>query len=626
MFVFLGEPARAAPPEEPPYLHELIRRAEQLELHEARLWRLLLHYRPNVWGGYTSEADDPGFFLAPAGREDPRAELRATLAQFFSDELVGRSRQPAQCAFIARYRWLREQLEFDADRLPPQRCERFDNWYAELNPGGVTLIFPSAFLNNPASMFGHTLLRIDRKDQTEATRILAYTINYAADVPPDPGLAYAYRGIFGGYRGYFSTIPYYLKVQEYGDIENRDIWEYRLTFTERQLRWMLMHAWELGNAYFDYYFFKENCSYHLLSLLEVADPTLRLRDQFALWTVPADTVRLLARQPGLVEEVIYRPARSTVIKRRRETLTPEEQQWLGHILASPEQARSEAFHRFPIGRRALVLDIASDYLLYKGATSKDEREVSKEKNRTVLLERSKLRVRSEPVQVEPVTTPPEQGHGTSRAGLGIGWRGDEVFEQLTIRAAYHDLLDPDAGYTPDAQIELLSLSLRRHERREQVRVEALTLASVISLSPMDALFRAPSWKISAGLQTARRDRCGLCSEWNLNGGIGGAVDSEWIGREVYFLFAEADANYSEAHDERHRVGGGATAGLLATLSERWKALATASYLAYPIGDRSDDRRAFFGLRYTMARNWALRFEFNHRDRDDQGVLSIQTFF
>ena len=149
---------------------------------------------------------------------------------FRSDELVGRSKQPAQCAFIARYHWLDEHLRLDPERLPPQRCERFENWYAELNPDAITLIFASAFMNNPASMFGHTLLRVDQKDQTEHTRILAYTINYAADVPPDPGLMYAVYGIGGGYRGYFSTVPYYLKVQEYGDIENRDLWEYRLNF------------------------------------------------------------------------------------------------------------------------------------------------------------------------------------------------------------------------------------------------------------------------------------------------------------------------------------------------------------------------------------------------------------
>ncbi len=48
-----------------------------------------------------------------------------------------------------------------------------------------------------------------------------------------------------------------------------------------------MHAWELGNAYFDYFFFKENCSYHLLTLLDYADPTLHLTDEFPFWTVPA---------------------------------------------------------------------------------------------------------------------------------------------------------------------------------------------------------------------------------------------------------------------------------------------------------------------------------------------------
>src|SRR5215831_3748120 len=46
------------------------------------------------------------------------------------------------------------------------------------------------------------------------------------------GIAYPIQGIFGFYKGYFSTIPYYFKFNEYPDTENRDIWEYRLNFTE----------------------------------------------------------------------------------------------------------------------------------------------------------------------------------------------------------------------------------------------------------------------------------------------------------------------------------------------------------------------------------------------------------
>lgn len=608
------------------YLSELTGRARELRLAEEREWRLLLHYRPTLFVGYESEQDDPGFFLSPRGKTDPQAELEATLAGFFSEELVGRSRQPAQCAFIARYHWLKERLSVDDARLPPQACERFHRWYAEFDAQSITLIFPSAFLNNPASMFGHTLLRVDQKGQTEQTRILAYTINYAADVPPDAGIAYPIRGIFGGYRGYFSTIPYYLKVQEYRDIENRDIWEYRLNFTDAQVRRLLMHAWELGNAYFDYFFFKENCSYHLLALLEYADPSLRLTDQFVLWTVPADTVRLIAAQPGLVSDIAYRPSRSTVIKRKRESLSPVERTIAAALARDPHVAESEAFGELPMARRALLLDLASDYLRYRIETTDKPPTELKERNRAVLTARSQLRIPSEPFAVRPFAKQPELGHRTSRAGLGAGWRNDDTFEELSVRAGYHDLLDPEVGYTPDAQIEVASVTLRHYNRADQSRIERATLANILSLSPMDSFFHAPSWKINVGMQTIRHRGCTLCSNGVVNGGIGAAAESRLLNREVYFAFAEAEANYSKAYEERHRVGGGGTVGMLADLTDRWRILLSGSYLRYALGEQSDDFRWTVGQRFTIARNWAVRLEYNHRDHDDDVLFSIHAFF
>jgi hypothetical protein len=622
--------AVATEPGDQAYLTDLLRRASEAKLWEERDWRLLLHYRENLWGGYTSEADDPGFFLAPNGKIDPQAELEATLSKFFSTDLAGRSRQPAQCAFIARYQWLKDKLAFDDRRLPPQPCERFQAWLEGLNAESVTMIFPAAFLNNPASMFGHTLLRLDQKGQTEQTRILAYTMNYAADVPADVGIEYAYRGIFGGYRGYFSTIPYYLKVQEYGDIENRDIWEYRLNFSDGQVRRMLMHAWELGNAYFDYFFFKENCAYHLLSLLEVADPNLDLRSQFFVWTVPADTVRLLTRQSGLVGDIAYRPSRSTQIKRKRALLPVEEQDWIVRIAKDASLVQSEEFARLPTERQAFVLDVVSDYLRYRSITDEDDAPLYKERNRTVLIARSGLKVKTEPVGIEPFAQRPDLGHKTSRAGLGFGWRNDHLFEELSIRAGYHDLLDPEIGYTPDAQIELLALRLRHYQENDQFRVEQFTLANIVSLSPMDALFKSPSWKINASMQSVVPTRnnagCRYCSVGVVNGGIGAALESRLVGREVYFAFGELEADIGHAYDENYRMGGGGTAGLLADLTERWKVLLSTTYIRYPLGDQSDDWRVSFGQRYTLQRNLTARFEFNHRHDDNEVMFSVQAFF
>jgi hypothetical protein len=619
--------AMAADSSDSAYLTELVRHATEVGLAEERTWHMLLHYRRNIFGGYTSEADDPGFFLSPDGKTDPQAELNATLAHLFSPELVGRSRQPAQCAFIARYTWLKDRLSIDDGRLSPLPCERFHNWYHELNPQSLTLVFPSAYMNNPSSMFGHTLLRIDQKGQTEQTRILAYTINYAADVPRDEGVSFAVKGIFGGYKGYFSTVPYYLKVREYRDIENRDIWEYRLNLTDDQLRRMLMHAWELGNAYFDYFFFKENCSYHLLSLLEVANPDWHLTDEFIFWTVPVDTIRSLTRQPGLVGDIVYRPARSTQIKQKREHLSEEEQSRMQLITKDARAIKSDAFRQLAPPRQAFVLDLASDYLRYRSVRDEERAPEYKERNRAVLNARSGLREKPDDLKVVPLTSPPDQGHKTSRSGVGLGWRNNELFEEINVRAGYHDLLDPGKGYQPDAQIELLSAALRHYEGSDQVRLERLTLANIISLSPMDALFKAPSWKVNIGMDSVRHNSCAYCSTGLFNAGIGAAVESHVVGREVFFAFAEIESAYGHAYEEHHRIGAGGTVGLTATVTERWKMLLSTTYLKFPFGEKSDDWRLSFGQRYTLTQNLALRVEFHHRDhRDNEAVFFLHTYF
>ncbi len=626
LWLTLAGSAFASTDSSPAYLSELIAQATRLQLAEQREWHVLLHYKPNLLGGVTSEQDDPGFFLSPDGKTDPQAELDATLAQFFSSDLVGRSKQVAQCAFIARYHWLKERLHFDETRLPPQRCERFEAWYAEMAPQSITMVFPSSFMNNPASMFGHTFLRVDQKGQTEQTRILAYTINYAADAPPDPGLSYVIDGLFGGYKGFFSTIPYYLKVQEYRDIENRDIWEYRLNLTDEQIRRLMRHAWELGNASFDYFFLKENCAYHILSLLEVANPDWHLTERFLLGTIPVDTIRALLDQPGLVVDVAYRPSRSTQIRRKRETVSADELAWFRRIVRDVPALRAEAFAALPVERQAFVLDLVSDYLRYRSVTDRAHEADYKDANRQVLLARSELKVQSADFRVEPYVVSPEQGHKTSRAGVGVGWRRGQLFEEAAVRAAYHDLLDPDKGYNPDSQIEIASAAFRHYHVHNQYRLERLTLVNVLSLAPMDREFTAVSWKVNGGWETVNRPGCGYCGNANLSGGAGGSLESHLWNREVLFAFADVDANWSHAYRDNHRIGGGGTLGVLTTLTDRWKFLASTSYLYYPLGERSADLRFFVGTRYTLSPNMALRFEWNRRYDDSQAVMYWQVFF
>lgn len=622
---FIGNTAQSRA-ENLSYRDELQRRAANAGLHRQRYWHLLLHYRPRLAGGYESEADESGFFLAADGKTDPQAELHATIAQFFSTELVGRSRQPTRCAFIARYHWLKAELAIDESRLPAGSCERFQAWRKELDAESLTMIFPSAFMNNPSSMFGHLLLRVDQKGQTERTRLLAYTVNYAADVTTDNGVAFAVLGIVGGFKGYFSTHPYYVKAREYGDFENRDLWEYRLNLSEEQIDRLLMHVWEMGNASFDYFFFKENCAYHILSLLDVADPEIRLTDRFWFYTFPSDGIRMIAETPGLVGQVTFRPSRATQIRRGREALSSAERTWLGKIVDQPALAESADFARLPAQRQAQVLDVASDYLLYRMATAGNDPAADQQRNKAILVARSKLRVPFVAPTIMPFTGPPDHGHRTMRAGLGGGWREGEIFSEVNFRLAFHDLLDPEYGYTPDAQIEALGISLRHYGESRHTRIERFTLVDILSLTPVNALFHSPSWKIATGFKTIEHNGCRFCRVGNLNGGIGIAAESSLFKREVYFGFADLAAEYGRVFDRDHRIGGGASAGALIDVTNRWKIGVSAGYLEFPLGDRSGEWRFSAQQRFTISNNLAVRFEFNQRAATQEYSLNLQAYF
>ena len=281
------------------YLQELMAQAHAAGLAADPEWLALVHYRANlILPGVTGQADDPDFYLASDGKTDPGAELDATLRAFFAPAVVETDTvQHPQCRFIARYEWLKRSLHFDPQRLPPQSCKRFRKWRAALNASALTLVFPSAYINNPSSMFGHTLLRVDAPNQDERTRLLAYAVNYAVGSTTDNGMMFTLKSLVGAYPGLFSISPYYVKVKEYSDMENRDIWEYRLNFTQEEIDRLLQHAWELGPTRFDYYFFDENCAYYLLSLFDVARPSLALTDGFRGWVIPVDTVRRVVEQP-----------------------------------------------------------------------------------------------------------------------------------------------------------------------------------------------------------------------------------------------------------------------------------------------------------------------------------------
>ena len=284
---------------------DIVNKALEKKMYRERTLHVLLHYKPSIAHGFKSLIDDPDFFIAPDGKYNPESELIATIKALFTTNV--KDDEHPRCRFVARYKWLIEKLDIDEKRLPDQECKKFNSYMEMLNPKSAVLVFPSSHINSPASMFGHTLLRLDSHYES---KLMSYAVNYSAFVDKE---RLAFKGIFGFYKGYFAIMPYYEKIAEYGHIENRDIWEYHLNLSEEEVKNMTLHLWELQNIYSNYYFFDENCSYMLLFLNEAARPDVYLTDSFFYWVIPVDTIRIIKEQ-GLIDKTVYRPAKATKIK------------------------------------------------------------------------------------------------------------------------------------------------------------------------------------------------------------------------------------------------------------------------------------------------------------------------
>lgn len=613
-------------PEE--YLNELTRKAQAQELHRDRYWHLLLHYKKTLFGNYESQEDAPAFFNAPTGKTDPQAELAATLQSFFKSpaDLKADEEHP-QCNFAARYKWLANRLAFDPARLPKQRCERLESWLQDLTPEKITLVFASYYINNPGSMFGHTLLRIDKKREGPQQKLLNYGVNYAAIADTENVLAYTIRGLFGGFKGVFSLYPYYVKVQEYNNLENRDLWEYELNFTEDQMNYFLLHVWELGGNYFDYLYFQENCSYHLLSLLEVANPDLHLTDQFTFHVIPGETVRVVTAQKGLVSKTVYRPSLLSQMNQKRLRMSNNQKRLFYRLIEDPALIDDPEYRDLSVPEKALILDTYLDHAQHKNMQQERTAAVIDPTTRRMLVERSQLNYRhDDPPELVHFSTPPELGHGSARVGTRIGRNEEERFEEISIRPAYHDLLANDTGYGRGAQILFLDITARRYNDSEKTKIDSFKLIDIASIAPYDPLFNKKSWTVSVGVDTVRDLDCDYCNSFKGNYGIGKAYGWGFFSPALAYALINVEMELSRQLDHDYRFGGGATLGALFDLTNDWRIRITGSYTGFPLGHTSRYYKVSVAQRYSLSQNLDLQAGWDLLNDRGEWSLGVNYYF
>lgn len=619
----VGTSHAAAPAASSAALAVLEARAQALRLSAAPTWRKLLHIPYADPHRTRSEIADAAFFLSSRGFDDPQAELDATLAAFVEHRRIGG--EPAQCRFHARYEWLKSQLGPAFATLEAEACPKLDAWLKAIDAGRVYVVFAANDLDAPATMFGHTLLRIDQKSELPGARYLAYSVNYAAQTHGAQSVGYVLRGLTGQYVGYYSVDPYYEKIQTYQGYQHRDLWEYPVRLDAAQKRMLLWHLWELRNIGSPYYFFSRNCSYALLSLLNVVVPDIDLTSRFRFGlpfphAIPIDTVRAL-RDAGLLDAPLYEPSMARRLGAHYRQLDATRRQWVQGYLAGtaglPDIPSTAA------ARTALAdaMDVAHDALYYRFQVDELKRSVGLPRDHALLVARSQL---DAPTDFRPLAAPatsPDAGHSSAR--VSVGWRASDGANsaELRWRPAYHDRLDPAPGYLVGGELEFLDLGILVNPHR--VTLADITLLNVQQLGLRDTLFRPWSWQIAAGAR-----RYGLDGDRALpHGGLGGYIEGgpglAWpvTDRGQFFVFPTAAFDANPSVHSSYALAGGLRSGLAA----QWARLSTqieGEWLGKMAGGTVPLWRVKAGLQFDVDRNDGIRLRASY-GRQGQSLATLQ---
>jgi len=552
------------------YLDELLHLAHQKKLHETRYWHILLHYEKGLFGTQ-SLIDDPDFFLAKNGKYDPEAELIASIKTFFKEN-VTKDDFPV-CQFIARYTWLKEELSVDGSKVPVFECEKIN----QLNPKSASLIFPTYFMNNPASMFGHTLINIETDF---ANKLLTKSVNYSASTDETNGILFAVKGLLGFYKGHYSTLPYYKKIQQYSDISQRDIWEYHLNLTADEIDRMVRHIRELEDIYADYFFFDENCSYSLLYLLEAARPSIHLTDKFSRWVIPIDTIKE-TKKSGLIEKVVFRPSKTSKIQHKISLLNENEKRIALEIIKGKRSPESVLDLEISKKKQIIIIDLVVEYISYKYVKKKITQDQYKATLLNALKFRSQLGKLDEPYNY-PVPPRPDQIHESGKFYTGFGVNTDESFFEMGYKPAFSDLLDTDLGYNQGTQVEFFDINFRYYLSEKKFKLNSLDLIDIMSISPRDRFFKPLSWKVKTGVYQELMEDGEESVVYKLNTGSGFAYNFKPIG--LCYMFVEPEFQCGSDLKKDYALGGGFSVGIVKEVFNWWKLHLSGRQIYFKLGD------------------------------------------
>ena len=494
-----------------------ITQADIQELAQHRIWQKLLHVDARSGD---SKIISPSFFLASQDQFSARSELEATI-QAFEKPWNEKTQSHATCLFPARYTWLSQFMDLPLSEAALQRCTKLNQWADQHT--GVSLIMVSGYLGNPASTFGHSLLRLTVETKVKANDLFDSAVNYGALVPKDePTLSYIFNGITGGYEASFSDKYYYTQDLVYSKLESRDMWEYELNFTEDQRKLLIYHIWELLGKKLKYYFLAENCAYQLSELLELVIDEPLLETSYA-WYLPVEAFQRLQEinvlrskrgQPLIIRDIRFLPSNQRKLNDQISLLNEDAQAVLKKLIENNGKDLNTQLQVLDEERQSKVLNASLSYYNYRmvkeGLQPSDE---TRNLKRQLLLARLKLPPQSQRTPVVTEMPSPATGNKAMMLGLGVGQTAAEGTYPRLHWVGYNQNSTGQNTLEGDALV-LLDMEMGAGGNQHDVFLEAVDFIRMRKLNRSDMMVQDTTWSWQMRVGAQMREQVGSAQRYD----------------------------------------------------------------------------------------------------------------
>ena len=521
------------------------------------------------------------------------------------------------CKYPARAIFISENFQ-EIPKIDLSNCVEYSLWIENDSIQSISFLYVTGYLKNPASFFGHTLLKFNRYSDGDYQPLLERSLNYGAETNDDAALPYVIKGLIGKYKASLQDESFFRLSAQYQEFQMRDIYEYKLDLSDYQKNIILAYTFEMKSKSYDYYFLGDNCAYRINRILGIAlegEPMPKTP-----WKAPIDLL-IKINDSGLVSQVIYHPSQTTRTLSSIESLNKTDKEVLYKVF------NKNFFDIYNVDSLdSLNLKLAAiEYLNYKKLKSfknnnKNELEQIDSLRKSILL-----KINSNIESKHRVIKPNAYPHKISRPTL-ISYKihkndGAQSAHSIRLRGANFEILDQDKSKNGNSEFVFLSPQISFYE--DKVFIDHVTLFKVLSLNDFKTIL-PNEFNYSWGIDVSRRNISSICYPCNVSSVTGTIGKASYINEKlsIYALLNPA------IHQSRKNSGNksiSVSSGMIITLNSL-KIKLNLEKLEFEKNDQFDEISKTLEIKFNLNQNFDFSFYLKNGSKVNNFGINLNKYF